>query len=194
MSERKDIAAIQARLIASFPNYHPADIELVSTVWLEILADLPADLLKIAVLQYSSENHDFAPSAGTVRDYAMRIQVKSAGIPDAYQAYDEVCKMPADMTRREWKVENEQNIIYEYRVSWSHQIVEQVANTLGWPKRFPTSEPGVDRAQFIKSYDTQLSRQLTDAARLPVVERYIEQSKQNTLPGINQLSKRLEMK
>lgn len=196
MAERKDIAAIQARLIASYPNYHPADHALVSQVWLEILGDLPSDLLKAAVLQYSSESHDFAPSAGTIRAYAFRIQAEAAGVPDAYQAYNEVATKP---TRGPRIGEFQQLPDGTYGhptgpVEWTHPLVERVATLLGWPHTFPSDNPVADRAQFAKAWDAQINKYMTGAARLPVVEQYIEQSRQSLLLGVTKLTKQLETK
>ena len=194
MATIADMAFVQGRLIALFPNYRPADLNLTATIWLEILSDLPADLIKMAVMQYSGEAHDFAPSAGTVRDYAMRIRAKSAGVPDAYQAYKEVCDMPASMVKEWLGEDNGETVIFKKSLQFSHPLIEQVARLMGWPRLFPTNEPGVDRAQFVKAYDAQLSKVMADSARLPAVQQYIEAQSKNALPEVKEITKRLEMK
>lgn len=197
MATIADMAFIQGRLIALYPNYRPADLALVNTIWLEILGDLPADLCKLAVMQYAGENHDFAPSAGTVRAYAFKIQTKAAGIPDGYHAYREVCDMPANMTRQRIVEPDGGNgwaTIETTKMKWSHPLIEQIAAAIGWPRTFPTDNPTADRAQFLKAWDALVEKHVTDAARLPVVEKYIEQSGNKILPGIQEVTKRLEAK
>lgn len=193
MTTIKDIAVLQARLIASFPNYHPADLDLTCQVWLDILGDLSSEMIKAAVLQYSSENHDFAPSAGTIRDLAMRLNASASGIPDAHQAYKEVMEMPTDMTRTKVTEEGGQYFIDKTKLTWSHELIGITAATIGWPKTFPTDNATADRAQFLKAYESELSRFMTDAARLPAVKAYIEQaSKQTRLLPVDNLVKKLE--
>lgn len=195
MATKQDIAILLSRLMVTYPNFKVTDVQFAAEVWMELLGDLPQDLLKMAVMQYSSEAHEFAPSAGTLRDYAMRLQARAAGIPDAYQAYSEVCKMPPSMMRTtgpEWSEEDGKWYIYQSPVKFSHEIVAQVAELMGWPKSFPTDSPGVDRAQFIKAYDAQLSKIMAENSRLPQVAGYIEQASQKILQIANQ--KRLETK
>lgn len=193
MASKEDIAKIQAVLMAAFPNYRPADPAMVSQVWFEILQDLPGDMLKMAVLQYCGENHEFAPSAGTVRDYAFRLRAKAAGIPSAYQAYLEVLEMPADQVKSYTGEENGQFVIYRQKIDFSHPLVERVARSLGWPKTFPSDNPTADRAQFLKAYEAEMTRHFEDAARLPAVEKYIEETRK-ALPEVQKLVRRLEAK
>jgi len=194
MASKSEIAEIQAVLMAAFPNYRPADLVIVSQVWFEILQDLPGDLLRMAVLQYCGENHEFAPSAGTVREYAFRLRAKAAGIPGAYQAYLEVLEMPADQIKSYTGEENGQFVIYHQKVGFSHPLIERVARLLGWPKTFPSDNPAADRAQFLKAYEAEMERYLEDAARLPAVEKYIEETKTKALPEVQKLARRLEAK
>lgn len=172
-----NIAAIIARLKVTFPNYNPQDLKMTAEVWFEILGDLDAELVKAAVMQYSGEAHEFAPSVGTVRDYAMRIQATAQGVPDAYEAYGEVCAMPADMVKREIAEEGGELFIYETSLKWSHPLIAEVAGILGFPRTFPTESAMADRAQFFKTYDARLSANMREAGRLPSVAKYIEDNK-----------------
>lgn len=186
MATKQEIAAIQARLMASYPNYHPADLAMVSTVWFEILGDIPGDLLKVAVMQYSSEAHEFAPSAGTIRDYSVKLRAKGENIPSSYEAFLEVSNMPPGMTKVREPFYDEDFGVWRIdyvTLKWSHPVVEEVARIIGWPKQFPTDNPGVDRAQFVKAYDAYISRFLEDASRLPQVKAYIGSNDQRLLKG-----------
>jgi hypothetical protein len=205
MANAGDIANVIAALKALFPNYSPDIIRAdgkpgkTPEMLLAILGDLDRDTLQAATLSLASEpGRAFAPSAGEIRGEALKLRAIAAGIPEAWRAYEEVVNMPADMKRRELVTENQQNFINIYNREFSHPIVESVARMIGWPDTFPTDMPGVDRAQFVKAYDAEVSRTMQDAGRLPLVTQYIE-NKRAQLEGkspalIQNITKRLETK
>lgn len=175
MANQSDIASCIHLVCAAFPNYSP-DVKATAELWTLVLGDLPADTLKAATLAATmpGTGRQFAPSADEIRTKAAELHALAAGIPDAYRAYEEVEKMPADMTSRKVVEENGENIIYEKALQFTHPIVESVARSLGWPKTFPTENPGVDRGQFRQAYETEVRRVMGDAGRLPLLQDYIE--------------------
>ncbi len=159
-------------LKVAFPNYLP-DMRPTAELWSALLGDLPWDTLKAAIMQNLAEPRQFAPSIGEIRQSALRLNAKAAGIPDALQAYSEVCNMPSDMSRRRTFEEAGTYYVEVRELKFSHPLVESVARLLGWPKSFPTDMPAADRSQFIKAYDAELSRQMDEAGRLKLVSDYI---------------------
>jgi hypothetical protein len=84
-------------LKVAFPNYQP-DVKGTAELWTAVLGDLPGETLKAAILQCLTEHgRAFAPSIGEIRGAALRLNAKASGIPEAWQAYEEVRKMSADM-------------------------------------------------------------------------------------------------
>lgn len=198
MAKITDIANIMAALKAYYPNYRPENTEQTAIMLMKILGDLSVENLQAAVLVLCAENRQFAPSAGEIRQAAFRLNVTAAGIPDAQTAYAEVSNMPASMVVVLPPEETKEDPLYPWRIpyrklEWSHPFVEEVARMIGWPKSFPTSEPGVDRAQFVKFYETQLQAKIQIDGRLPAVKTYIEKQR-TALTEIQNITKRLEVK
>lgn len=196
MAKITDISNLIAALKAFYPNYSPPDPGKTAVMLMQILGDLSAETLQAAALKLCADNRAFAPSAGEIRYAALMLNAKAAGIPEAWQAFDEVCKMPADMTLRELIQENGQNVILQRAMKFSHPLVESVARMMGWPATFPTDLPAADRSQFIKAYESELSRALDDAGRLKVVSDYIDSRRQmgtDALALTAKLTKQLEV-
>jgi hypothetical protein len=197
MAKITDIANVISALKAFYPNYTPADPGQTATMLMQILGDLPVENLQAAVVQLCADSRQFAPSAGEIRQTALRLNAKAAGIPEAWQAFEEVMKMPGDMLRREVVVENGQNIILEHTLKFSHPLVENTARLMGWPKTFPTDMHAADRSQFIKAYEFEFMRVIGDAGRLKVVSDYLQKRSElsgNSLELTANLTKRLEMR
>lgn len=160
-------------LCVAFPNYQP-NVDATLALWKIVFEDMAGETLKAAVLQCLTQNRAFAPSAGEIRAAAMELHAKASGIPDAYFAYDEVCKMPADMKLKRAVEEDGKWFMDVHELVFTHPLVEKVARLMGWPKTFPTDMPAADRSQFVKAYDAELVRYMADAGRLPAVQKYIE--------------------
>lgn len=187
MPNANEIAACINMLKVAFPNYQP-DITATADLWKAVFSDMDGAALKSAVLVCLTEKRAFAPSVGEIRAAALDLHARAAGIPDAWAAYDEVCKMPASMERSDLIVENGKNIIEYTPLKFSHPIVEQTARHLGWPKSFPTDNPGVDRGQFSKAYTDEVGRVMSDAGRLPIIQKYIESKRAELRGGAPALS------
>ena len=196
MSTLPEIAQGINLLKIAFPNYQP-DVKQTAELWYSVLGDLPGDTLKAAILEcLVGASRQFAPSIGEIRGQALRLNAIAAGIPEAWTAFSEVCRMPRDMIDRELIVEDGQNIILERALKFSHPLVEDVARKLGWPKSFPSDMPAADRSQFIKAYDAELLHALESAGRLKVVSDYIDSRRQmgaDALALTVKLTKQLEV-
>src|SRR5512137_1658397 len=169
MSTRKDIAEIIGYMKLAFPNYSPDVTSPINTVdvLLDLLGDVPAETLKLAVRAASAEaGRAFAPAVGEIREAALKLSVSALGIPNEFEAWAEVCKMPKDMVRS--RIELDENgkmvtdekgavIIMEERLKWSHALIEKTAYIMGWPE-FPGEDESLDRAHFFQAYRAEVNR------------------------------------
>lgn len=184
MASRKGIIGGINALIVAFPNYNP-ELEKTAALWEKLLPDLDDEALEAGILSCLTEKRAFAPSVGEIRAAAVELHVRAAGIPDWPIAYEEVCKMPGSMEYMHVTDEYDEDnrvIIDVHKLTFTHPVVEAVARQLGWPKSFPTDNPGVDRGQFRQAYEAEVSRVASNTARLPALQKYID-SKQAALQG-----------
>lgn len=188
MATNQDIAKTIAMLQAAYSNFTPN--AFTPEIYMQLLGDLPGNLLQAAVYQILAEPRQFAPAPGEIRAAAANIKARAEGIPSAAAAYAEVCEMPANMQKSKIVLEDGQNVIITYRLSWSHEFVGIVAKLIGWPRTFPSPDnPTADRAQFMRIYDSEVARLLQSKNDLPAVRAYIEteQSKQLTAKAVKAL-------
>jgi hypothetical protein len=194
MSTRKDIAEIIGYMKLAFPNYSPDVTSPINTVdvLLDLLGDVPAETLKLAVRAACAEaGRAFAPAVGEIREAAIKLSVSALGIPNEFEAWAEVCKMPKDMLRSRIELdengkmvtdENGAVIIMEERLKWSHALVERTAVLMGWPD-FPIEDESLDRAHFFQAYRAEVNRLMESEGELPAVREYVLAQRGNaTLP------------
>ncbi len=201
MSTRKDIAEIIGYMKLAFPNYSPDVTSPINTVdvLLDLLGDIPAETLKLAVRAACAEaGRAFAPAVGEIREAALKLSVSALGIPNEFEAWAEVCKMPKDMIRSRIEVdengkmvtdENGAVIILEEQLKWSHALIEKTALLMGWPE-FPSEDESLDRAHFFQAYRAEVSRMMESEGELPAVRDYVLARRRNaTLPFGQELKK-----
>jgi hypothetical protein len=175
LTTRGDIAGLLDLLKAAVPSYNPE--AGTAEVFYRLLSDVPRDLLEAAVIACITERgRAFAPSIGEIRGAAGALQTQAAGLPTALEALGEVLAMPPDMRDRQlYKSRNEAGEwVYELRQrKFSHPVVEQVAQQMGWPRTFPGDNPAVDRAQFIRAYEAEVERLLDLVAEHPTLGEWV---------------------
>ena len=204
MSTRKDIAEIIGYMKLAFPNYSPDITSPINTldVLLDLLGDVPAETLKLAVRATCAEaGRAFAPAVGEIRAGALKLSVSALGVPNEFEAWAEVCKMPKDMLRSRIEVdangkmvtnENGAVIILEEKLKWSHALIERTALLMGWPD-FPSEDESLDRAHFFQAYRAEVSRIMESAGELPAIREYVLARRRNaTLPFGQELKKMVE--
>jgi len=202
MSTRKDIAEIIGYMKLAFPNYSPDVTSPVNTldVLLDLLGDVPAEALKLAVRAACAEaGRAFAPAVGEIRAAAMKLSARVDEIPNEFEAWAEVCKMPKYMLRSRIEVdangkmvtnENGAVIILEERLKWSHALIEKTALLMGWP-HFPSEDVILDRAHFFQAYRAEVSRIKESAGELPAIREYVLAMRRNVALPSGQGSKKL---
>jgi hypothetical protein len=189
MSTRKDIAEIIGYMKLAFPNYSPDVTSPINTVdvLLDLLGDVPAEILKLAIKAACAEpGRAFAPAVGEIREAALKLSVSALGIPNEFEAWAEVCKMPKDLIRCRIEVdeegkmvtnENGSAIILDEQLKWSHVLIEKTALLMGWPD-FPSEDESLDRAHFFQAYRAAVNRMMEEAGELPAVRNYVEGRRQ----------------
>lgn len=64
LDETKKVIAV---IISAYPNYHPADIKAVVSVWKELLEEHSYECVSTALRMYmSTDSNGFAPSPGQI--------------------------------------------------------------------------------------------------------------------------------
>jgi hypothetical protein len=203
MSTRKDIAKIIGYMKLAFPNYSPDVTSPINTldVLFDLLGDIPAETLELAVRAACAEaGRAFAPAVGEIRAAALKLFVSGLGIPNEFEAWVEVCKMPKDMTRSRIDVdengkmvtnENGAVLILVDRLKWSHPLIERTAFLMGWPD-FPSEDESLDRAHFYQAYRAEVTRMMENAGELPAVRKYLEAQRGNGPLSFGHELKKLE--
>ena len=171
MASEHEITQILVMLAAAYPRYNLTKETVM--VYVRLLSDLPAADLQAAALQ-CAVSRDFFPSVHELRAAVNEINEHAAGIPSAYEAWEETSKaLPPYSAAVE--LEDGTCAIEPVVHTWSHPVVEATARLLGWPSSFPGDVPGVDRAHFFKAYEDALSRARAGKLQLPEVAAYTEQ-------------------
>jgi len=157
-------------------------------------------VLKVAVLDACAQpGRAFAPAVGEIRAAALKLSTLARAVPNEFEAWAEVCRMPKDRLRSRIQVdengqmvtgENGAVIILQERLKWSHALVERTAVLMGWPE-FPGEDESLDRAHFFQAYRTGLSRMMEDAGELPGVRDYVLAGRTNASLPTGQALKKL---
>ena len=184
MCEKQDIARLVAITSAAYPAWNVNEYTI--EVYYQDLRDLPADLLFAAATKArtnASRNLAFAPSTGEIRRAAAEILRSVRGVPSSYQAWQEVVRAMVD--------------VGSYGTpSWSHPLIGQAVDALGWRNLCMSENAVADRARFIQAYEQLAERNETEMMEPPAVRGYIEQASGRSLPvpfdQIKQLTTRLE--
>ena len=217
MANSRTIAQVLAEISVLYPLMFQPTPEMTQVLNL-YLRDLDDELLINALHHYVATAKDnYPPSVPALRKAASDLKRLAAGVPTAFEAWKEVCNMPADMERYATKEETKEiinrgmpektddgiEISYKIICHWPHPLVEQIARQLGWPK-FPTHEEiEIDRAHFFKAYDSAIGKLTDEDRELPEVRAFIEKIKQpalsraetgTTLLSMSEFPRKLEAK
>jgi len=180
MASNQTIATILKTLKAAYPRFEVSEDTV--RVWASFIADMDDDLLMAAVARFiSASDHAFAPSIPEIRREATEIRREIAGIPSAFEAWEEVLLAPSPSPYR--KMRDGQWIDRE-DYQWSHEVVGRVARQLGWGRSFPGNNPEADRAHFVKAYDAEVGRMMRAETQIPLVTEYIETERSKHLLNV----------
>lgn len=186
MSDQKDIAKVVAILSAAYPAWQVNEYTI--EVYYQDLRDLPSDLLFAAAAKArtnSGRNMAFAPSTGEIRQAAAEILRSVRGVPSSYQAWQEVVRAMLE--------------VGSYGTpTWTHPLIGQTVDALGWRNLCMSENAVADRARFIQAFEQLSDRAEVEMMEPPQVRGYIEKASGRELPApfdqIKQLTARLEKK
>lgn len=171
--DEKQFGEIMFILFTAFPTFKAKDNTV--KVYKMMLDDIPIEFLRAGALKHTTENKWF-PSVAELRDAAFSVMINKPGIPSAFEAWQDAiehCRR-GDYT------------------NYSHPLIEKAVKIIGIPywQSMPEDQEMATRAQFIKVYESLLTRAEEDIKRLPAVTA--KMTKNNLLnDSINKLTKRL---
>lgn len=193
MANTQTIMQVLAEIRILYPMMFDVNEERAA-VWSLYLRDLPDDLLLAALKHYVATAKDnYPPSVPALRHAAAQLQRKAAGVPTAFEAWEDLLEVGDGKPRSRISDQLDETgrpIIEHVTRSFRHPLVETVARQLGWPK-FPGDNPEADRAHFVKAYDAAVNKAMDEERELPEVRAWIEQSRGKALPGVSDLTARL---
>lgn len=124
-------------------------------IWVQLLADIPVDVLRAAALQHISESKWF-PVVSDLRDASARILHPRR--TTAIEAWGEVRRAFS----RWWP---------SGMPTFSDDITARVVAELGWHNLCMSECQESDRARFLQGYDEHCRREMSEAVALPEVRR-----------------------
>ena len=148
---RDEAAKVVAMLKAAFPHQpFPTDS---ARVYIEFLLDLDVDAALRAVRRLIAEpGRRFMPTIGEIRGAALDVV---APVPLPEEAWGEVVQ----------QIHAEG---YYGRPRFSHPVIYQAVEAIGWREICLSEEPGVVRAHFMRAYETLRQRYVHDVSAEPL--------------------------
>ena len=192
MAKYETVAKLMTAMSANYVNYKLTKEAIAFNT--KILSDIPDDILEAATIDICSRPGAFFPSVGDWRQKALDIKFNKAGIPSAYEAWEELRSMigKTQITQELTGEQDERGRWYTRDIpgkQWLNKIAERVALMLGWP-RFPDEENmSYERHVFIEAYEDACKRIDYDARTLPEVKQITQG---NTESAIKQLSEGMQ--
>jgi len=163
MTDPVEFAKITAFLASLYPNFRLN--RATNEAYYQILADVPAENLWAAVRHLGSQNREFPPSAGTIRQTAFDLAEMATGnTPTAIEAWGQVQQV--------W------GRPLESRIDYVHPLTQRAVEAMGgWTRlgQEPLEMAAATRARFAEVYGVLLKREQEDVRMLPEVRDMIRQ-------------------
>lgn len=137
----------------------PQEMASLLDLWIQLLADLDGDTLRVATLKHVSESKWF-PSIAELREQAASILCPNS--KTAIEAWGDV-------------VRAFHNFGQYQTPKFDDEITAEVVRDLGWVELCNSEMPEADRARFIQGYEAMTKRRKTESVALPQVQQYIAQ-------------------
>ncbi len=189
MASATTVGKVLAEIVlCGFPNFNPT--KEMTQVWIAYLSDIDDDLLMMALRHHvSTSKSPFAPSIPEIRTAAAELQAKMAGLPTAFEAWEDLLKAKSGVR----VFVNDNNEIIREKYQFIHPLVEYVARQLGWPRDFIGDNVMADRAHFFKAWEGAVSKGLEQMSELPEVEKFVESRRTGKALPIGSVIKHLEI-
>jgi len=147
-----EVLELVGRIQVTWPRTKwAAPVEFVGTVWLDYLADLPADAVRATLVDLPPT---WAPAPGELRE-AVLARIDPDVSPDGDEAWAEV-----QAGIRRWGASAPYHRPFgegDPKV-WSHPAVAAAVEAFGWGALCRADNPGTDRAQFRDFYAAARAR------------------------------------
>lgn len=154
MNEPETTLDVLEFLMNAYPN--KAIGEETIQIYLRLLADIPADLLKAAALAHVTQSQ-FFPTVAELRDAGAALMERALGLPNAYDAWNEVCR--AITTHGHIRTPE-----------FTHPLIKKAVDACGGWRTLCMSENQIaDRARFFQVYEVYQGRQQEEHRMLPEV-------------------------
>lgn len=139
---RKEITNLIGLATANFPNMQEKDMRPTATLWEKMLADIPYPVAEQALIKLLATNK-FFPTVADIREAAENMTGNQ--LPAADQAWSEVL----EQIRRigSWGIP-----------TFTHPAITEAVKAIGWRNICCSETPGVERAHFMKIYDSVKGR------------------------------------
>lgn len=192
MADEREVLATLVYLGAMYPQFasklQKKDWDRMTTAYLDILGDLPADLLRRAGAE-AAKKGTFFPAASEIRAAAIEMRDAAEHLPTAQDAWAEICRIKdqggitvsqrlawvtfPDGTREQVCVFTERRA--PERDDWSHPLIDQALRGIGgWNMLMDSDLPAAERARFLEAYKDCLKRYRDERDMLPQVREAIE--------------------
>lgn len=151
------------KLTAAFPTDLPSK---TIKIYEDYLVDIPNEDLKIAVEEIIA-NNKFFPKVAEIREMASQIQLRRQGIPSAADAWAEVARQMREKG-------------YYNAPEWSHPLIEEAMRAVGgWTHLTGAEVINMEtvRAQYMRIYESMVSRVRADMNILPDTRKWLEERK-----------------
>lgn len=154
MNEPETTLDVLEFLMNAYPN--KAIGEETIQIYLRLLADIPADLLKAAALAHVTKSQ-FFPTVAELRDAGAALMERALGLPNAYDAWNEVCR--AITTHGHYRTPE-----------FTHPLIKRAVDACGgWRTLCMSENQTADRARFFQVYEVYQGRQQEEHRMLPEV-------------------------
>ena len=148
---KNEVAGLVAIAIAAFPQYQERDMKLTVQAWHQLLADIPFEVAKGALIKLLTINK-FFPTVAELRETALRC---TTSLPTPEEAWEEVRKTLTGDTYIKLKYKHE-------KPTFSRPEIEQAVNQLGLEDLLNSENLSYDRTQFLRFYETIRNRAIAD--------------------------------
>lgn len=135
-----EAAKLIAIALTIFPEHGDKDLKTMAQTWSMVMGDLSYQQAQQALVKVLRHSH-FWPKPSEIIEMAKSMLPE--GIPNAEDAWIEICK----------------NLNPYKRPEWSHPVIEKAVKTMGYMQLCTSENPSIDRAQFLKIYQTLGSRE-----------------------------------
>jgi hypothetical protein len=156
MATLAEIKVVLGLLSIAYPNYvaKPGTAELYHS----ILESIPLDALQEAGRAYLASNNPFFPHPGALYQGAMDIVKSKNNLPSGMEAWGEV-------------VAAFENVGMYREPTFTHPLIGNIVNQMGWQNLCQSENGMADRARFIDAYSASLNNYVSDTRMLPSVRQ-----------------------